>query len=373
MKIAMISGEYAPMPGGLGDFTRLLAEELSAQGHDIMLLSRAGTSSDSLPLSTVNGWGIGGIGELLNWLSRVQPDVINLQFQTAAYDMMPWIHFLPRLAKAPLVTTFHDLRYPYLFPKAGPLRNWIVRRLAQWSTGLIATNHEDFHGLAGMRRRLIPIGSNIKRRELSPGERKALRDSFGISGGGILLGHFGFIKQIKGVHHLLEALAQLRADGQDIQLVFIGGRSNTIDSGEDAAYLRRLDARIAEADLAGAIHWTGYLPDAEVAGLLGAVDLMVLPFCDGASYRRGSLMAAINQGCAIMTTEPVVAIDSFVHGQNMWLAQRDSSPNIYKGLAHLLPDGQQLAKLRRGAEALRHQFAWDAIARDTADFFQACM
>ena len=373
MKIAMISGEYAPMPGGLGDFTRLLSEALLAQGHEIMLLSRAGTSSDSFPLSTVDGWGLGGLRQVLNWLARVNPDIINLQFQTAAYAMSPWIHFLPRLANAPLVTTFHDLRYPYLFPKAGPLRNWIVKRLAHWSAGVIATNHEDYQRLAGMRRRLIPIGSNIQRRELAPGERLALRERFGVTGDGVLLGHFGFIKPIKGVHHLLEALAKLRADGQDIQLVFIGGRSNTIDSNADEAYLRGLDERIAKGDLAGAVHWTGYLPDAEVAGILGAVDLMVLPFRDGASYRRGSLMAAINQGCAILTTEPVVAIDSFIHGQNMWLAQRDSSASIHKALAHLHTDGDQLATLRRGAEALRHQFAWDAIARDSAEFFQTCL
>jgi hypothetical protein len=61
--------------------------------------------------------------------------------------------------------TFHDLRVPYLFPKAGPLRRWIVYHLARSAEGVIATNDEDFHRLlteARPRRlALIPIGSNI--------------------------------------------------------------------------------------------------------------------------------------------------------------------------------------------------------------------
>ena len=45
---------------------------------------------------------------------------MNIQYQTAAYGMSPFIHFLPdALRPIPVVTTFHDLRFPYLFPKAG--------------------------------------------------------------------------------------------------------------------------------------------------------------------------------------------------------------------------------------------------------------
>ena len=44
---------------------------------------------------------------------------------------------------------------------------------------------------------------------------------------------------------------------------------------------------------------------------------MVLPFEDGASYRRSSLIAAIHQGCAILTTEPAHEIETFAHGRNL--------------------------------------------------------
>jgi len=41
MKVGLISGEFPPMPGGVGDFTPILADNLLAQGHSAFLLSRA--------------------------------------------------------------------------------------------------------------------------------------------------------------------------------------------------------------------------------------------------------------------------------------------------------------------------------------------
>ena len=308
------------------------------------------------------------------WLRRVNPDIVNLQFQTAAFDMSPWIHFLPGLAGAPVVTTFHDLRFPYLFPKAGPLRDWIVMRLARSSAGVITTNHEDDSRLRALpRRRLIPIGSSIKRHSFDPGERSARRKQLGANEGTFLLGHFGFVKAIKGVHHLIDALASIRRDGQDARLVFIGGRSNTIDSSEDQRYLRDLDERIRRLDLSKAVHWTGFLTDAEVADHFNAVDLMVLPFTDGASYRRSSLIAAIHQGCAILTTEPTIDIDTFIHEQNLWLVERESSEGIQIALARTLSNREQLRTLSAGAVELSKHFDWDVIRDDTLALYESCL
>ncbi len=374
MKIAMISGEFPPMPGGVGDFTRILSEDLRDCGHDISMLSRAGTASASLPLSIVDGWSLRGMRQIRAWLRRVNPDIINLQFQTAAFDMSPWIHFLPGFSRAPVVTTFHDLRFPYLFPKAGPLRDWIVMRLARSSAGVITTNHEDDSRLRALpKRRLIPIGSSINRQSFDPEGRSTRRKQLGANDDTFLLGHFGFVKAIKGVHHLIEALAQLRKDGQEVRLVFIGGRSNTIDSSEDQRYLRDLAERIRRLDLEKAVRWTGFLTEAEVAEHFNAIDLMVLPFTDGASYRRSSLIAAIHQGCAILTTKPTIDIDTFIHKQNLWLVGHQSSESIQIALAHLMSYPEQLRTLSAGAVELSKHFDWNVIRDETLALYESCL
>ncbi len=374
MKIGLITGEFPPMPGGVGRFARVLGERMQQQGHEVHVLSRTGCDSDCLPLSTIRGWGLGSFAPIRAWVRRHQFDVVNLQFQTAAYDMSPFVHFLPAIIRAPLATSFHDLRFPYLFPKAGRLRNWIVMHLARASDGVITTNQEDDERLRTLpNRAVIPIGSVILNSLDADYDRAKWRERVGADEGTFLLGHFGFVKALKGIDYLIDALANLRQDGHDLRMVFIGGRSNTVDGGRDAPYLQQLEARIRQLGLEHAVHWTGFLAEDEVAACLKAVDLVTLPFLDGASYRRGSLIAACHYGCAILTTHAEVRTDAFKHGHNLWLIPSHSAGEIEQGIAHLMRHPHQLNHLRHGALELRRHFDWDVIAGDTAAFFETLL
>ena len=371
MKIGMISGEFAPMPGGVGDFARILAERITKHGHDVHMLSRAGCASDALPVSTVKNWGLKCLSPIQNWAEQNDFDLINLQFQTAAYDMSPVIHFLSAALDQPFVTTFHDLRHPYLFPKAGPLRDWTVRHLAQSSDGVIVTNREDAASLAHLPlQTLIPIGSAIPLSNDADASRSSWRERLGAAESTFLLGFFGFIQPTKGADYLIEALAELRQRDLDLRLVFIGASSNPIDSGADSAYRQQLDEQIRKRALQECIHWTGFMSDDEVAACLNAMDLITLPFLDGASYRRSTLIAAIHQGCAILTTQAAVETDSFKHGENLFFIPSHSSEEITTAISHLMGSPLQLGRLRQGACHLRNHFNWDVIATDTITFFE---
>jgi len=371
MKIGLITGEFPPMPGGVGDFTRSLAEALRKQGHEIHILSRQGSTSETLNISSIRGWGPASLLAIRAWARQRGLDIVNLQYQTAAYDMSPFIHFTPSAIDPPFVTTFHDLRFPYLFPKAGPLRDWIVMRLARASDGVITTNQEDDLRLARLpNRRLIPIGSSIRRHNCNDGDAQRERWRASADDNAVVIGHFGFVNAGKGINNLIEALANLRAAGHNLRLLFIGEQRNTVDTDDDATYLAALENRINRLGLADSITWTGYLSDPEVASCFHAVDLMALPFTDGASYRRSSLIAAIHCGCAILTTQPTVQVEAFEHGDNLWLVPPLSSEAIERGILRLMSDRDLLQRLRWGARQLSQSFDWDAIARETTAFFR---
>ena len=371
MRIGFITGEFPPMPGGVGDFTHRLAERIREQGHEVHILSRAGSISESFAVDTLAGWGPGSLRAIRAWARRRRLDIVNLQYQTAAFDMSPFIHFAPTAVDAPLVTTFHDLRHPYLFPKAGPLRDWIVRRLARSSAGVITSNHEDMLQLPPQpKRRLIPIGSSIPRLECGGGGALDAHAAKSAGDEAFVIGHFGFVKASKGIDYLIEALAALRNAGQNPRLLFIGQRRNKVDTDDDAAYLTALEKRMERLGLADSISWTGYLPAREAAACFSAVDLMALPFADGASYRRSSLIAALHCGCAILTTEPALPVAAFEHGLNLWLVPPHSADAIEGALLRLMGDRALLKRLRTGAAQLSQQFDWDMIARETIAFYQ---
>jgi glycosyltransferase involved in cell wall biosynthesis len=359
------------MQGGVGAFTHILAGEMVAQGHEVLVYTRngaVGTNPRIHVTPVVGGWGVGSVMGAARWARDYQLDVVNVQYQTAAYGMSPMIHFLPdALRPIPVITTFHDLRYPYLFPKAGRLRDWIVKRLANASTGVIVTNHEDAQHLTHPRGLLIPIGSNISRVENI--DKAAYRAQAGALPDDFLIVFFGLINRSKGLDTLLESLARLRDEGVPAHLAIVGGGAGSSDP-TNVETMREIDALIARLNLSTLVKQTGYLDDPTVSGFLSAADVVALPFADGASYRRGSLMAALEHGCATVTTTPQVAIPSFTDGANLCLVPPGDPAALANALRHLYASPDERATLCAGALELGKRFNWAEIARTTLDWYQ---
>ncbi len=373
MRIGLVTGEYPPMEGGIGAHCRILARTLTAQGHQVFIYSdeRAAEPDPDITLTHKPGRWRGRTFRYLNhWAESNHLDVVNLHYQTAAYQMSPWVHFAPGYVKAaPLVTTFHDLRFPYLFPKAGPLRPWIVQRLARRGAGIIATNHEDHmrlsvHPCAAM----IPLGSSVATTLPDGYQRADWRRKLGIAPTDTLIAHFGFVNHSKGVDTVLESLAQLVRAGMPVHLLMIGGRTGSSDP-TNAVYVQSIDALINTRQIRHHVHWTGFVEDTEVSAYLHAADFVVLPFRDGASYRRSSLMAVIQHARPILTTQPSVPVPTFRSGENLLTVAPENVPALSAAIQVLARDPALRKRLAQGAESLRAAFDWERIAQAHVDFY----
>lgn len=369
MRIGLITGEYPPMQGGIGDYTQKLARALTAQGHEIHVLTNrsGGEFDDGISVSpVVKLWGMDVLNKAHDWSKYL--DIVNIQYQTAAYAMSPWIHALPGALKVPTVTTFHDLRVPYLFPKAGKLRSWAVMRLARSSHGVIATNHEDMETLKQLPHSvLIPLGSNIEA-ESGPPFRSHLMRALEMTDD-FLIGYFGFLNSSKGVDHLLDAIAIVRARGIPAHLIMIGGRVGASDP-TNTAYAAAVDQQAERLGLTSVIHATGFAQESEIAAHLAACHVIALPFTDGASYRRGTLMAALHAGSATITTTPHIPIESFVDGVNLRLVPPGNAEALADSIDELYANSNLRERLKVGAHALSQQFNWANIAQSIINFYQ---
>lgn len=373
MRIGIVSGEYPPMVGGVGACSQILARRLRDCGHELHLFSDSRAHSADVPLSgTATAWNLRTMFALRRWTRQQRLDVVNLQFQTAAFSMSPWIHSLPRfLGSLPLVTTFHDLRVPWLFPKAGILRQQVVWWLARHSAAVICTNHEDCSSLRGRVRscRMVPIGSNIPDAQPQGFDRNSWRKNAGLDEDDVLLAWFGLVNHSKGLELLLNSLAGMCAEGMAVRLVLIGGEAGDSDDSNVAAQ-GRLEQLLARPVLKDRVERSGFLPEAQVSAWLRASDLVILPYLDGASFRRGSLMAAICHDRAILTTTPAVGIPEFVHGENLWLVPAGDAGALEDALKHLVSSPAVREKLGAGARRLAARFDWPAIARDYVACFE---
>lgn len=386
MRIGLVTGEYPPDQGGVGDFTREIGKGLTSLGHDVhVLTSMWHVARGNPPISNlqfpitvhreITSWGWGCWKQIRQIIRREQLDVLNVQFQTAAYRMHPGIHFVPRRgSRPPVVVTFHDLKVPYLFPRAGPLRWWAVKMLAQRADGVIVTNAEDKSRIAHHVSRIvqIPIGSNIAPRLPEGYNRNAWRAQRSVDPGDLLLGYFGFLNERKGGEDLIETLRVLVARGLPAHLLLVGGRVGSSDPA-NVAYAKRVDRLIAERGLVERVHRTGFVPPDEVSASLAAVDVCVLPYRDGISLRHGSLHACLAHGRAIVTTWPAVETPEFRDAENVLLAPPQDVQALADGVTRLVNDPSLQARLEKGAVELAVEFTWDRIAARTADFFTGLM
>ena len=374
-----MTAEYPPQEGGVGDYTRELAAALRRLGVDAIVLTGASavtTKADEVPVERrIQGWGWRVWGELNGALAALRPDLIHIQYQAAAYGLHPAINLWPRWSgrRGRVVVTFHDLRVPYLFPKAGRLRFRCLVELARAAARAIVTNEEDEAALAPYLTRppeRIPIGSNIHPRPPAGYQRSAWRARAGLAEGETMLAYFGFLNESKGGQELVEALSALCRRGLAVSLWMIGGQVGASDP-TNREYLARVRARIAGLGLESRVHWTGYVDASGVSAALLAADLVVLPYRDGVSFRRGSLMAALAHGCPVVSTHPRRALPQVVDGENMALVPPGDAGALAARLAALIADPAARERLGEGARALSALFDWDRIAARTLEVYRA--
>jgi glycosyltransferase involved in cell wall biosynthesis len=118
------------------------------------------------------------------------------------------------------------------------------------------------------------------------------------------------------------------------------------------------------------VTFTGFLAEREVDARLRAANAVALPYLDGASYRRGSLMAAMRAGCAIVTTTPTVPAPALRDGETMLCVPPGDAAALATALGRLADDPALRARLSTGAVEASAQFAWPAIAAACAAFYR---
>lgn len=307
MLLHLLTGEYPPEPGGVADYTALLAKALAESGDDVHIW----TSSESdatfaeTPGVTVHrvagSWSrsdLNRLGEALDAFPA--PRRLLLQYAPNVWKHrglnLGFCRWLKSRSKRgdDIRPMFHELWYEF-DPRDKPTR-WIfpvVQRLMVLNVMNASTLayasipawqewlKTPWIGL-GKPSVWLPVPSNIPfvddpervaeiRRELAPDGRP-------------ILGSFGTFHGLIGTM-LAEALTKLQSRPR---LILMGRGS--------AEFLPRASG-LPDSSAAGP------LSARETSLYLQACDLMIQPYPDGISSRRGSAMACLANGRPVVTTQ----------------------------------------------------------------------
>jgi glycosyltransferase involved in cell wall biosynthesis len=248
------------------------------------------------------------VGRVLRSILRTQPDIVHFQFPTTEYHshrlfdlLVPMIKIWPRSIK--VVVTQHEVivvKKSFVPGFFRPLRHWLS---CSWTDAIIvvAESYRDQIQKFSPRVRripcaLIPIASNIPISKMDRDQLQKLREQTGLAKEDVVLSYFGFIHPSKGLEQVLEILKYLRHQGMPAKLLVIGELSSA------NSYHQQLLAEIASEDFADSVKVMGHLDRNEVANCLAMSDACILPFVDGLHPKRGSFLAAAQQGVLTITT-----------------------------------------------------------------------
>jgi glycosyltransferase involved in cell wall biosynthesis len=106
----------------------------------------------------------------------------------------------------------------------------------------------------------------------------------------------------------------------------------------------------------------GYLPEEAASRALSAVDVLALPFIDGISERRGSIMAGLCHGVAVASTIGHCTGVELAKADWVSLSRVDDREGFMSSVADLLSDPDRRRRLGAAGQAhyVRH-FDWPVI------------
>ena len=360
----IITGEYPPAPGGVADYTALVANGLANRGCAVHVWCPASGTIGSVPDTlgvTIHEIPGGFSPRGLRWLGRSlrqfpHGKTLLVQYVHSAFGYwgmnLPfclWLLSRNWLWGDDVRVMFHEPYYPFRWQS---LRRNVLAAVTHVMAAVMLAAGRTVYVSAGawdpllqpcnlLRRKMtwLPIPSTIPSSPPDATERHDPAQP--------VLGHFGtYGGPIR--EPLLRILSEVLTRRPDIHLKLLGGGGTQF-----AAELIRRSPDIAERVTA-----FDRLPDAEVARHIRSCDVMLQYYPDGVSTRRTSVMACLANGVAVVTTTGLLSESLWAQEGAAALAPADDWNAVVASTVALLTDTDSQQSLAvRGLTVYQRHFA----------------
>lgn len=329
MRIVFVTGSYPPDVCGVGDYTSRLVASLERLGADVQVL-------------TGQRWSLFGMSAVLKKIASYQPEIVHLQYPTFGFGY----HLGPQALATirPTVVTIHEATQAHILRRLSLYGFSVRTQRAVFTTEVERAYAIRWCPWIADRSVVIPIGSNIPISVMQLNEKSDV------------VGYFGLIRPQKGLEDVLKLGALLRSSNSDLRIRIIGKTFVGLES-----YYAKL--RRESSDLP--IEWFINADDTEVAKLIGSCKFAYLPFPDGASERRSSLIAMMEAGSCIVTTDGKQTAN-FMKSSMRFATGPEEAFQTINGMRKNLELCRRLQEDTRKAAA---RFSWNHIAKTHVDLY----
>jgi glycosyltransferase involved in cell wall biosynthesis len=369
VRIALVCPHFPPQNCGVGDYTARLARELGSLGHEIGVWTgqpspiEVNHAIQIVPMNRDNPWGRADLARIGRGISTWRADAVIVQYTPYLYarnGIQPWLPLwvmgLKRKLRKPVCVMAHELHYPVgLTPDRvvfGLPQFCIFQSLALvadqvfFSYDVVRSRYAGRYPWRAKRFHWVPVSSNIERARTNG---TPILERHGIDPRVKLVLQFGGSHPTRLFDHLNAAYSRVtREIGEDrVSFVFVG-----------------MDQKAVQSKFRGKARGLGYLPAEEVSTILSRADLVLAPFMDGVSTRRGSVMAALAHGRPVVTTRGWATDPDADWDKACALVEAEDLDGFASRAAELLTHPSDASRLGQEGERVFHsRYEWSSIAR----------
>ena len=359
----------APLPSGVAAYTARLADALVDVGVDVRVVAPVMeeepelTHKDGVTIERRYRPGASALPVAVRAARRAGPAVVHLQHEMFLFGgaasmpgLVPAMATLRRRGLGPVVTMhqvvdpndidgdftrLHRVRVPARVARAGMAG--VQRSVRTLAAATVV--HEESFGEIVPDAVVVPHGLDPVEPPLpSTTAKRAL----GMSGDRLGVLCFGFLSPYKGLEAVLDA-AEIA--GRRVELIMAGGEHPRLEGRDGYAdWLRRRYGHVAR--------FTGFVPEAELDTVFGAVDVMVLPY-PRPFATSGPLSHALGYGTPVLCSPALAAC---VGAPEEMVAPIDP-PGLARRLIDLQREPARLESLAAASHAMAAERTWERVAR----------
>jgi glycosyltransferase involved in cell wall biosynthesis len=274
-------------------------------------------------------------------------------------------HLLP-LLRVPTVMTVHDLIFER-FPQHHTPTNRAFLRVAmplfvRSATRIIAVSRHtasdlvSLYGVGPEKIHVIYEGIDTRFRRATHAQVKAVQARYNLQRPYLLM--VGTLEPRKNHRLALAALARLKAQGYNHQLVIAGGKG---------WLFKPISAAVASLGLSEDVVFAGYVPDGDLPALYTGADALLMPsLYEGFGFPMLEAMACGTPViCSRASSLPELA------GNAALLIDPDDDESFVSAIRQVADNVESAASMRVQGLEQAARFTWEATAAQTAQLYHA--
>lgn len=363
-KIVLIGPVY-PYKGGIAHYTSLMYRSL-VEKHDVTMISykmqypklllkreQKDYSNDMFKIEetqflihTANPINIGSVGKKIR---KIRPDLVIMQWWHPYFAPCYWLLEKSIGKKIQKMFICHNVFPHERFPMDRKLTQMVMKN----GDAFIVHSKSDGEDLltikknAKYRQNPHPTYNAFKIRNISKAQA---REELGESIDARLLLFFGFVREYKGLKHLLNAMPQVKETLGNVKLLVVGS------FGDDKEEYMQLIQKHEIVDCVEVID--GYTPDGEVEKYFAASDLVVLPY--ESATQSGIVQIAYGFEKPVIVTNVGGLPDVVTDQKTGYVVEAKNPKALADAVIDFYEKGRE-AELIEGVKQEAYRFSWDRM------------